>query len=51
MGGRTDLDNLLEGMVKNLLNEYVVTDKTFRVSAPSGVAEAKTVFGHALTEQ
>lgn len=45
------MDNWLEGMVKNLLNEYVVTDKTFRVSAPSGVAEAKTVFGHALTEQ
>lgn len=51
MGGRTDLDNRLEGMVKNLLNEYVVTDKTFRVSAPSGVGEVKTVFGHTLTEQ
>ena len=41
----------MEGMVKDLLNEYVVTDDDFRVSAPATVNVVKSIFGHTLTEQ
>lgn len=47
--GDSRLSFKLEKMVQNLLNEFVVEDKTFRVSTPVGIDAVKRIFGHALT--
>lgn len=47
--GNSKLTYKLEKMTQNLLNEFVVKDKTFRVSTPVGPDVVKRIFGHALT--
>lgn len=47
--GDSKLSYRLEKMVQNLLNEFVIEDKTFRVSTPVGIEVIKRIFGHALT--
>lgn len=49
--GRANLEMKMEEMVKDLLNEYVVTDDDFKVSAPATMNVVKSIFGHTLTEQ
>lgn len=47
--GSSKLSYRLEKMVQNLLNEFVIKDKTFRVSTPVNIDTIKRIFGHSLS--
>lgn len=47
--GDSKLGYRLEKLVQNLLNQFVIKDKKFRVSTPVNIDIIKRIFGHALT--
>jgi hypothetical protein len=47
--GRTKLSYKLEQLTMKLLNDFVIKDKTFKISAPGDSETIKRIFGNTLT--
>lgn len=47
--GRTNLSYKLEQLTMKLLNDFVIKDKTFKISAPGDSETIKRIFGNTLT--
>lgn len=50
MNSRTNLGYRTEDLLRRVVNEYVIQDKTFRMSAPTTLETIKYVFGNSLSE-
>lgn len=50
MNTRTKLSYRTEDLLRNVVNEYVIQDKTFRMSAPTTLDTIKYIFGNSLSE-
>ena len=50
MNTRTKLSYRTEDLLRKVVNEYVIQDKTFRMSAPTTLDTIKYIFGNSLSE-